>query len=417
MSAGRYFVSRSRVLAIVLFAVIGLFVVCQVSQAAPKALKVGIIDSFSGGAAPMSGDNLNGFKMALDAVNAKGGVNGTKITFVTRDDKFKPAVCLAMAKELVMKEGVDILLGTTSSASSLAVSEFAKREKVPFFNTGAKSEKITGEKGHRYVFEPDENTTMAGKAAAHVLAKKPYVRYWIAGDDMEYGHAIANAVWNNVKALKPNVQLIGQSWWKVGETDFAPYITQIISAKPDFLIMANSGASIISFLKAAKATKLNQIIPFYLHTAIDHTILSPNGLDAPEGVMGTANYLFYFPKTPENKAFADAYSKIYKKPPTQPAFYGYITGLFIVKAIEKLNGKYDKEKFIDALEGMVLDNTAMGKLEMRACDHQVLLPQLVGTTKKVPEYKNFLIATDITTVSPKDGVPSCEEIKKARGGK
>ena len=65
---------------------------------------------------------------------------------------------------------------------------------------------------------------------------------------------------------------------------------------------------------------------------------------------------------------------------------------------------------------MVLENTAAGRLEMRACDHQVLLPTFVGTTTKVPEYKDFLIATDIVTVAPKDGAPSCEDIKKARAG-
>ncbi len=409
--------TRSRVLAIVLFAVIGLFMVCQVSQAAPKALKVGIIDAYSGGAAPMSIDNLNGFKMAIDAVNAKGGVNGTKIVFVTRDDKFKPDISLAMAKELVLKEGVDILMGTISSASALAVSEFAKREKIPFLNTGAKSEKITGEKGHRYIFEVDENAVMAGRAAAQVLAKKPYVKYWIAGDDMEYGHSITSAVWDNLKALKPNVQLIGQSWWKVGEPDFGPYITQMMSAKPDFVILGCAGASIIGFLKAAKATGFNKAVPLYVHTAIDHTMLAANGLDSPEGVLGTANYLFYYPQTPENKAFATEYNKRFNKYPTMPSFYGHTAGQFIIKALEKLGGKYDREKFVDALEGMVLEKTAAGRLEMRACDHQVLLPTFAGVTTKVPEYKNFLIATGITTVSPKDGAPSCDDIKKARAGK
>jgi branched-chain amino acid transport system substrate-binding protein len=134
------------------------FVVIPSPVHAAKTLKVGIVDAFSGGAAPMSIDNLNGFKMVIQAVNAKGGVNGTKIEFVTRDDKFKPDVSLAMAKELVMKEGVDILLGTISSASTLAVSDFEKKEKIPFFVTGAKSEKITGEKGHRYIFQIDDNT-------------------------------------------------------------------------------------------------------------------------------------------------------------------------------------------------------------------------------------------------------------------
>jgi len=385
------------------------------SQAhAAKALKVGIVDAFSGGAAPMGIDNLNGFKMAIQAVNAKGGVNGTKIEFVTRDDKFKPDVSLAMAKELVMKEGVDILLGTISSASTLAVSDFAKKEKIPFFVTGAKSEKITGEKGHRYIFQIDDNTYMSGKASAQVLAKKPYVKYWIMGDDMEYGHAITSAVWDNLKVLKPNVQLIGQTWYKVGEPDFGPYISQIMSAKPDCVILGCAGASIIGFMKAAKATGMNKTIPMYLHTAIDHTILLPNGLDSPEGMIGSAHYLFHYPETPENKAFVAEYRKLYNKYPTMPAFYGHTAGQFIIKSLEKLGGKYDREKFVNALEGMVLENTAAGRLEMRACDHQLLLPTFVGVTKKVPEYKDFLIGVDIVAVAPKDGVRSCEEIKKLR---
>jgi branched-chain amino acid transport system substrate-binding protein len=403
---------------VVLFSVctlfaIALFVAVPAGHAA-KVLKVGIIDAYSGGAAPMCIDNLNGFKMAIQAVNAKGGVNGTKIEFVTRDDKFKPDISLAMAKELVMKENVDILLGTISSAATLAVSDFAKREKIPFLNTGAKSEKITGERGHRYIFSVDENTTMAGKAAAQALAKKPYVKYWIAGDDMEYGHAITGAVWNNLKALKPNVQLLGETWYKVGEPDFGPYITQIMAAKPDCVILGAAGASIIGFLKASKATGMNQAVPLYVHTAIDHTMLFSNGLDSPEGVIGTAHYLFYYPDTPENKAFVAEYRKIYNKYPTMPAFYGYTAGQFIIRGLEKLGGKFDREKFVNALEGMVLEKTAAGRIEMRACDHQTVLPTFVGVTKKVPEYKDFLIATDIVTVAPKDGIASCEEIQKAR---
>jgi branched-chain amino acid transport system substrate-binding protein len=392
---------------------LSLFLVASSALAAPKTIKIGIIDAYTGGAAPMCIDNLNGFKMAIEEVNAKGGVLGRKIEYVTRDDKFKPDVSLAMAKELVMKEKVDILVGTISSAAALAVSDFAKKEKIPFLVTGAKSEKISGQQGHRYVFQMDENTSMPGKAMAQVLAKKPYTKYWIAGDDMEYGHAITDAVWNNLKVLKPDVELLGQTWWKVGEADFAPYITAILVKKPDFLIMGNSGASVIGFQKAAKATGLSQAVPMYQHTAIDLAILAPNGIDGPEGVYGSGGYLFYYPLTPENKAFTAEYQKAYNKYPTMTSFYGYVTGLFIAKAYQKA-GNTNREKFIDALEGMVLESTAVGKLELRKCDHQLLLPTYVGVTKKVPEYKDFLIGTDIVTVSAADGIPSCEQVLKTR---
>ncbi len=404
---------RSRLFLAIAVVALSVFVLSHSSHAA-NTIKVGIVDTYSGGAAIFGVDMLDGFKMGINEINAKGGVLGKKIEYVHRDDKFQPSTALSMAKELVMKEKVDILMGAISSASALAISDFAKKEKIPYFCTYAKSEKISGEKGHRYIFNFSENTYMAGKAAAAVLAKKPYTKYWIAGDDFEYGHAIVDAVWNNVKALNPKAKLLGQTWWKVGETDFVPYITQIMAAKPDYLIMGNSGASVIGFQKAAKATGLISKIPIYQHTAIEFAVLSSLGNEGPEGVAGTASYMFYYPQTPENKAFVAEYRKVYKRYPTMPSFYGYTAAQFLAKGFQKA-GKLDKEKFIDALEGMALETSAIGKLEMRACDHQLQLPTFYGTTKKVPEYKDFLIGTDITMVPAKDSTPSCADIKKMRG--
>ncbi len=177
---------------------------------------------------------------------------GRKIEVLTRDSKFKVDVGLSSAKELILRENVDIMMGTSNSAVALAISNLCKKEKVPFFVTFSKSAKITGVKGHRYVFSVAENTAIAGKAGAEGLAKLPYIKYWIAGDDYEYGHAIADGVWNNLKKLKPKVKLLGHSWWKVGEPDFTPYITAILSAKPDVVIIATGGRDCIPFLKAAK---------------------------------------------------------------------------------------------------------------------------------------------------------------------
>ena len=403
---------RSAMLSVILACILTLFTFSSVGHAA-ATIKVGIVDSYSGPAAVFGIDMRDGFRMGINEINATGGVLGRKFEIATRDEKFQPNVALAMAKELVMKEKVDLLMGTISSASALAISTFAKQEKIPFFVTYAKSKKISGEKGHRYVFHMAENTTMAGNAAAAALAKKPYTKYWIAGDDMEYGHAICDSTWSQLKKLNPKVQLLGQTWWKVGETDFIPYITQIMAANPDYLIMGNSGASVIAFQKAAKATGLIEKIPIYQHTAIEFAVLSSLGMEGPENVAGTANYLFYYPKTPENKAFVDKYQKEYKRLPTMPSFYGYVAAQFIAKAYQKA-GTVNTEKLIDALEGMTLDNTAIGRLELRACDHQLLLPTFYGMTKKVPEYKDHLVGVDIVTIPAGEGYPSCGEIMQER---
>ena len=378
---------------------------------AAKAIKIGIVDCYSGPPAAYTNDVRDAFKLEVDKINAAGGILGRKIEVLTRDSKFKVDLGLSAAKELIYRENVDIMMGTINSALALAISDMCKKEKVPFFVTFSKSAKITGAKGHRYVFSITENTALAGKAAAAGLAKKPYQKYWIAGDDYEYGHAIADGVWDNLKKLRPDVELLGQSWWKVGEPDFTPYITAILSAKPDAVIVATGGRDCVPFLKAAKATGFNERVPFFMHTATELATLKPLGLDAPENVIGTSNYFFYYPETDANKSFVKEFETAYSRKPAVGAVYGLLAAKFIFGAYKKA-GKVDTEKLIDNVEGMWVDSP-VGKVTMRAYDHQAMLPMFMGVTKKVAGY-DFLIATDIVTVPGKDVMPSIEEIKKAR---
>jgi branched-chain amino acid transport system substrate-binding protein len=394
---------------------VGLFTISLIlmpTHAQAKNIKVGVIDCYSGPPALFGKDALNGFKLALKEINAK-GVLGKKIEFTTRDTKFKVDLALNFAKELVLRENVDILVGTINSGAALAVSEaVAKREKVPFIAWISKSENITGKKGHRYVFSAGENTAMAGKSGGVALSTKPFVKYWIAGDDYEYGHAIADAAWRNLKAKKPGVKLIGKSWWKPGEPDLIPYITAILAAKPDAVIFATGGASMANIMKAVKATGMAEKVGIYIHSAIDYAVLKPLGINAPEGVMGTIDYLFYYPEISANKSFVNAFKKAYGHPPGFPAFQGYIAAHFIAEAYKKA-GSLDTEKFIDALEGLQIQSPA-GRIEMRACDHQAILPMNFGVTKVSPEL-GFAVATDIYTLRGAEVMPSCQEIMDARG--
>ncbi len=400
---------NSLILIVVFFATLSFLFPLEAN--AQKPIKVGVIDTYVGPPAVFANDALNGFKLALNEINKK-GVLGRKIEFTTRDDKWKVDIGMSVAKELVMREEVDVIVGTINSSVTLAISDYLKGEKVPFIVWISKSEHITGSKGHRYVFSTGENTAMAGKAGGSALAKKPWVKYWIAGDDYEYGHAIADAIWRNLKALKPNVVKMGETWWKTGEPDLVPYFTSVMAAKPDAFIVCGGGATMTNSLKTCKTTGIHEKIPVFMHTATDHAVLKPLGLDAPEGVMGTMDYHFYYPDTPANRAFVKAFQDAYGAPPGFPAFHGYITAHFIAEAYKKA-GVVNKEKFIDALEGLVIDSP-VGKIEMRKCDHQAVLPMYLGVTKKVPQYPH-LISGDIVTLKGKDVMPSCEEIMKARG--
>ncbi|HSH69637.1 MAG TPA: ABC transporter substrate-binding protein [Deferrisomatales bacterium] len=401
-------------LGIAMLALWGFTVPPQEAQAA-KDIKIGFIDAYSGPASVYSNDVADAFQLQADKVNAAGGLFGRKIVVLKKDSKFKVDLSLGHAKEYIMREEVDVLAGTISSSVALAVSALAEKEKIPFFVTFAKSEAITGEQGHRYVFGLAENTAMAGGAAAAVLVKRPYKKYWIAGDDYEYGHAIAKAIWDKLKAAKPDVELMGETWWKVGEPDFTPYITAIRSAKPDMVLLATGGRNNVPFLKAARATGFSQAVPFWLHTATELSTLRPLGAEAPEGVMGTSNYHFFYPDTPANQAFVKEFRAAYNRYPAVGALYGYLAARYIIEGYQKA-GAVDKEKLIDAIEGMTVESP-VGPVTLRAYDHQAMLPMFLGVTAKDPKYPDFLIAKDVVMIPAADLVPSVEEVKASRKAK
>jgi branched-chain amino acid transport system substrate-binding protein len=386
------------------------FVLSPTAQAG-DTVKVGIIDCYVGPAAVYTKQALAAFEIALSEINEAGFLD-RKIEFVTRDSKFKVDLALSYAKELVMREKVDLLTGEISSSNILAISDYCRKVKVPWIPWAGGSHKITGEKGHRYVFLTAANTAMAGQAWAVGLSKKPFKKYWIMGDDYAYGHDIAGGCFGSLKKLRPDVELLGETWWKLGESDFTPYITNALAAGPDAIIAATGGRSMAPFMRLAKETGLSEKIPIWINTAIDHTSVKPLGENGPEGVLGTANYLFYYPDTPANKRFADKFYKATGDYPGWFALAGYITGHVIAEGYRKA-GSFDKEKFIDALEGLSLD-TPTGRVKIREYDHQIMQPIFWGVTKYSPKY-GFLVADNIVTFSPEEVTPSIEEIKKARG--
>jgi branched-chain amino acid transport system substrate-binding protein len=165
-------------------------------------------------------------------------------------------------------------------------------------------------------------------------------------------------------------------------------------------------------MKAIKATGMVDKVAIYLHSSTDHAVLKPLGMDAPEGVMGTMDYHFYFPEISANKKFVNAFKAEYGHTPGFPAFHGFITAHFIAEAYKKA-GSVNTEKFVDALEGLQIQSPA-GRIEMRACDHQVILPMYLGVTKLSPEM-GVAVSSDIYTLRGAEVMPSCEEVMKARG--
>ena len=393
-----------------------LFILCAfmiTADAEAKNIKIGIIDCYSGPSAVYAKEALNGFKLSLSEIN-KQKVLGKKITYIVKDTRYRADRAVKLANSLIKNKGVHVLVGTTSSEAAMAISQnISKKQKIPFIMWLSKSERITGEKGHRYVFSTGDNTAMAGKAGSLALTKKPYTKFWIAGEDTEYGHAMADAVWRNLRKKRPKVAAIGSTWWKLGEPTLKVQMRSILSAKPDATILCVGSRDISEVMRVIKEKDMAENVPIWLHTATGYSILKPLGENAPEDVMGTIGYHHYFPDIQTNKDFVFAYLGEYETLPGFPAYNGYITARFIAEAFRKADA-VDKEKFVHALETLKIE-TPTGPIEMRACDHQAVFPLYLGVTKKSKKQKHdALIASRMKTLAGKDLMPTCEQITAVR---
>ncbi len=381
-----------------------------IASANSDTIKIGVIDTYSGPATIYTYGARNGFKLALSEIGYN--ILGKKIEVFYRNSRYRPNIALKMAKELVLQEKVDFLVGTISSAAALAVSAYAKRVKIPFFDWIAMSSKISGADGHRYVFQIEVNTDMSGKAMALAAAKESYKRYYIIGSDYEYGHAIAESFERNLMAIKKDVEIIGKSWFRVGEPDFGPYINAILAKKPDAVYAATGGRDMVPFLKYVNFTGLYKKTAIFDYTATDTATTEALGASMPDGIYGGSPYYFYYPKTNLNRMFVKSYKEKFKKWPVFSSPNGYITGSILIKAI-KLVGSIDKERIINAIEGMSI-SSPVGNVYIRAYDHQLIAPVYVGRTKKTGKYP-FATAVDIVTIPGNELKIPISEIKKERG--
>ena len=138
---------------------------------AEDTIKIGVILPISGGAAYVGQDIGDGVRLAVDQINAVGGIKGRKLEILLRDEMLRPDASVAAAKELITKDGVKFIIGPGTSATSLAVSELAKTEHIVNISPSAKTEAITGSKLHEYIFQLAPTTDVDGVRSVGVLNK------------------------------------------------------------------------------------------------------------------------------------------------------------------------------------------------------------------------------------------------------
>src|SRR3989337_3011559 len=236
----------TRVLTLLLAALLAL----PVAAEAQKPIKVGMPMPLSGPPALFGEPATKGAQMYVEEINAKGGVLGRKIELVPRDTKGNADEAVRVSRELILKENVDFLVGTLTSAEGPAVSVVAKENKIVFIAPIPKTDQLTAKEHlHPYVFRVPATTTMQGRSAAEIIAKWPVKRVATISPDYAYGQDVTRAFVEHLKKIAPQMEIVDQQWPKLGEADYTPVIKRQLAQKPDAEFSSLWGGHFVTFAK------------------------------------------------------------------------------------------------------------------------------------------------------------------------
>src|SRR5437773_346055 len=370
---------------------------------AQKPIKVGMPMPLSGPPALVGEPASKGAQMYVEEINAKGGVLGRKLELLVRDSKADANEAVRQARELILKDNVEFLVGTLTSAEGPAVSVVAKENKIVFIAPIPKTDQLTApDKLHPYIFRVASNTTIEGRSAAEIIAKWPVKRVATISPDYAYGQDVTKMFIEHLKKIAPQMEIVDQQWPKIGEADYTPFITAQMSKKPDAVFSSIWGGNFITFAKQAK--------PLGYFDAIKNNFMgcgeagSPESTKAlaaeyPVGIWGNSYDAFYWDSpTPGHKDYVARISKYTKDEyPSSWAIQGYMGMQFLVEAIKKANST-DSDKVAHALLGLAVE-TPVGRLTIREKDHQANRGQLYGKTARDPKYP-FAIMKPAVYVDP-----------------
>ena len=346
--------------------------------AAQPPIRIGEINSYSGIAAGFTLPYRQAVEMAVEEVNAAGGLLGRRVEVLFRDDKGNPAEAVKHAQELLFAEKVHLLAGTFLSHVGLAVSDVARQNKALFVAAEPLTEALTWSQGNRYAFRVRPNTHSQGRMLAERAAKLPYRKWAVIGPNYEYGRRAWETFWARLKELKPEVQLVGEHWPTLGKIEPSGYLTALLAQQPEAVYVSLFGSDWIAFAREAGKRGLIQKAFFVGILLGEPEYMDPLRLEAPEGMLVTG-YPWYDIPTSAHKDFVAKFIRRTDRTPVVGSLVGYITFLSIFEAIRKA-GSTDTEKLVAALEGLKVE-TPIGPITYRPFDHQSTMGAWVGTTK------------------------------------
>lgn len=370
-------------------------------------IKIGEINSYSLLPA-FTEPYRKGWQLAVEEVNAAGGINGKKLVVVSKDDSGKPADAQTAANELVSNENVVMLTGTFLSNIGLAVSDFAKQKKVFFLAAEPLTDAITWSKGNRYTFRLRPSNYMQAAMLVDEAAKLPAKRWATIAPNYEYGQSAVGIFKKLLSEKRPDIQWVDEQWPPQGKIDAGPIVQALANSNPEAILNVTFGADLVKFVREGNTRGLFKDRSVVSFLTGEPEYLDPLKEETPSGWIVTG-YPWYSIKTPEHDAFLKAYQGKFNDYPRLGSIVGYQTIKAAAAILTKANST-DPEKMIAAAEGLSM-SSPFGQITFRKIDHQSTLGAYVGKTA-LKDGKGVMV--DSVYRKGEDFLPSDAEVEKMR---
>jgi len=301
-------------------------------------IKVGVLHSLSGTMAISEVTVKNATQLALDEINAAGGVLGKKVDAVVEDGASDPAIFAQKAAKLIENDGVSTVFGGWTSASRKAMLPVFEKDK----NLLWYPVQFEGNECSPNIMYSGAQPNQQALPAYDWAKEKGYKKIFLVGSDYVYPRT-ANLILKK-HITKDGLTLAGEEYQPLGGTDFSGVIGKIKAAKPDIIINTLNGDSNVAFFKQMAAAGLPPKAIPVMSFSIGEQEAQAMGPALVEGSYAAWNY-FQTLDNPENKKFIDAYKAKFGKDAvvTDPMVHGYLD-VYIWKAAVEKAGTTDPAK-------------------------------------------------------------------------
>ncbi|HLC41947.1 MAG TPA: ABC transporter substrate-binding protein [Methylomirabilota bacterium] len=359
------------------------------------AIKIGVQGAASGPHADYGRQIEMGSTMAIEEINAAGGILGCKLETKFMDDENKAATGVKNARYLVTEWGAHFMVGTDSSGVAMAMGPvLAELKRIHFFTHAAThrlTEDLVADKKIKEIVRVSVPVYQDAIIAALIFKDRPEIKRWATiGADYEYGYASWSMFKDTLKKYRPDVEFVAAAWSPFLTLDFSPHVSAVMAQKPDAIFSTPWAGEAVMLLRQALIQGVFDQVQVWWQAmggSVDvlEGITSEVQKDRFKGKLwATARYIHNWPDTPENKAFNERYKKRWARFPNYSAETTY-SALFIIKAAVEKSNSLDTTKVIEALKGMQIRNPG-GLRVFRSEDQQFVYNVPAGRPVMDPKY-------------------------------